>query len=107
LRNKKWKRGSVYEGIECLFPHALFVLEGEKWRRHRNLMHPFFNTQSIKNFYENIKDIAIEHINITKDQANQEMNLKTWTSSYTLKIMNRISFGIPTKDSENISNQLN
>jgi cytochrome P450 len=53
----KWKELLF---IDLLFEEGLFMLSGEKWKRHRQIFQPYFTFEAIKKRVSTIKKCACE-----------------------------------------------
>jgi cytochrome P450 len=104
--NRIWIRSSFSVALKGLFGNTLFVLEDEEWRRHRHLMNPFFNKDHIREFYAAICDVALKHIEETKKNAGQQINMKMWSASLTARVISKYAFGVYMDDIKQVLEKL-
>jgi len=94
-----------YSAIETVFSEmgieGVFSAEGDKWKRHRELIMPAFKPAQIKAFYP-ILDKFSKRLNqaldaeVSSDQAQLAVDIQAIFKNYTTDITTKLAFGVDT-----------
>ncbi|XP_055890407.1 cytochrome P450 3A41-like isoform X3 [Biomphalaria glabrata] len=78
--------------------HGLFFINGQDWKRIRQVMSPSFSTGKLKSVVWNIEDTAKKLASVIEECARkgQLVPIKHFTSQYTSEVIARSAFGLKT-----------
>jgi len=93
--HKYFHKGHFYDKVKPMFGKGLPVLEGEEWKRHRQLMQPSFRVAELRR----IADLSIEMADSTlkkwfHDRDAIEVNVDNEMAKLTLYVVAQALFGI-------------
>lgn len=108
---KQWQKTVKWERYQAISqksgPQQLALLEGEPWKKRRQLVTPAFHTQRIKAYAELMGRHTLQRINTWQDGAVYDMQREMTT--ITMGIIGEILFDLPDieRDAAELSQALN
>lgn len=78
-------RSMVNRKVDAMLGGSLFMLNGDEWKDHRNVLSPTFTSSKIKTMYKLMSECAIkfaEHLSILPEEQ-REMEIKGLLTKYT------------------------
>lgn len=92
--HKNFTKGAFYKKLQPMFGKGLPVLEGESWKRHRQLMQPAFRTNALKEIVSRSITGASEYIQqCHASSSSQPIDIEQGITHLTLSIVSRSLFG--------------
>jgi len=74
---------------------SIVFVNGDEWRRHRNLVNPSFNDASYRNYFPKISqltDKAINKIDACQQKSQGELEMTPWPKGLTLDVLGAAIF---------------
>ena len=91
-KERNFKKGSLFDGIRKFVGEPLFVLEGEKWNKHRTSIKPLFRTENLEKMFESF---FVTNVNIFIENLEKEttIELQNEISLLSIDILSESVFG--------------
>jgi cytochrome P450 len=94
-----------YSAIETVFAEmgieGVFSAEGDRWKRHRELIMPAFKPAQIKAFYPILEKFSKRlnqalAVNLSSNENKQAIDIQAIFKNYTTDITTKLAFGVDT-----------
>lgn len=93
------KSGRLFEALQPLLGHSIFITNGKEWERQRRIIDPAFESGRIREVFPAMWDAAVAAVGRLEPLADgRPIDIEPQTSHVALDVIFRALFSIPVED---------